>query len=704
VTGFDARTKADNMEELILSDRNGYQGRSHTLRDLVAIAFRHRRLMALAFLGVLSGAILTAWLQPNRYQAAMEILVKRDRVDAIVTPEASAVPQSTPVSEEELNSEVELLKSRELLEKIVLIYDLQFPSRRAHLAGLTAKPARMPPESASLKNLKVKASPDYVPARPVIQVLPDTRILGSLTDTAPEMKIAVRIDETGRVTEVHASDNRGKSNPLLADASIRAAKQRIFEPAKLGGKEIASDHVIDFQFRRGSSAFEPTNRFTTLVNREASLQAAEEPRTSNLGGLTPSAPVYEYRPVVGNAPPRGGIQSAQSNIAGASSAHTAVRSPEERQRIASAVEVLEKQLRVDVLKKTNLIAVNYESPNPELAERVLATLGDLYLQKHVKVHRPAGAFDFFQRETEQYRQALGEAEGRLTDFNRHAGVVSASLEKEVALQKLAEFQVTLKQTQAAITETEDRIRILQKEAASIPTRMVTQVRSADDGALLSQLRSNLLMLEQKRTELLGKFEPGYRLVQEVEAQIAQTRAALVSAEKSKLRDETTDRDPTYEWTRAELAKANADLTGLQARARTTALTVRWYQESARSLDEKGITQESLVRNIKEAEENYRLYLRKEEETRISDALDRGRILNVAIAEPARVSGLPSNHRLTTVLVGLFLATLTSLGLAFASERLDSTFRTPSEIGSILNIPVLAAIPRDSKNSITKLRS
>jgi len=49
-----------------------------------------------------------------------------------------------------------------------------------------------------------------------------------------------------------------------------------------------------------------------------------------------------------------------------------------------------------------------------------------------------------------------------------------------------------------------------------------------------------LTLELKRTELLEKFEPGYRAVQEVDVQIGQTRTALAAAEKSQLHDETTD--------------------------------------------------------------------------------------------------------------------------------------------------------------------
>src|SRR5438094_6898614 len=114
------------MEESSLSNQHGNGIHSLTLRDLLTIAFRHQRLMVLSFLGILLGATLAAVLQPNRYQAGMKILVKRERVDPVVTADASTVPQvSLGVTEEEVNSEVELLKSRDLLEKVVRTCGLQ---------------------------------------------------------------------------------------------------------------------------------------------------------------------------------------------------------------------------------------------------------------------------------------------------------------------------------------------------------------------------------------------------------------------------------------------------------------------------------------------------------------------------------------------------------------------------------------------------
>jgi uncharacterized protein involved in exopolysaccharide biosynthesis len=369
---------------------------------------------------------------------------------------------------------------------------------------------------------------------------------------------------------------------------------------------------------------------------------------------------------------------------------------ENQAQVARAVSGLAQTLKVEVLRKTNLIAANYQSSDPRLAARVLNALADAYLEKHVSVHRPAGAFDFFQKAAERYRQGLADAEAQLVSFQRQGAVVSAQLEKAVALQKFGDFDATLKQTQAAIAETEGRIRTLQAQQNSFPARVTTQVRESDNGQLLAQMRSDLLTLELKRTELLTKFEPGYRAVQEVEAQIAQVRTALTLAEKSPLRDETTDRDLTFERVRDELAKAKAELAGLQARAAATAVAARTYREDARLLEQKEIVQDDLIRTVKATEENYLLYRRKEEEARISDALDRGKILNVVVAEPATAPLLPANHRFSTFLLGLLLASLTSMGLAFAVEYLDPTFRTPDEVASFLNIPVLAAMPRNDK--------
>ncbi len=363
-------------------------------------------------------------------------------------------------------------------------------------------------------------------------------------------------------------------------------------------------------------------------------------------------------------------------------------------KVARAVLALEKDLTVEPIRRTNLISVTYRAKDPQLVVRVLNSLANLYLEKHLAMHRAPGAFDFFRRQAEEYRKALANAETRLADFRREEGVVSPPLEKEIMVRKLADFEASLQESRATIAETRQRIRALETQLDSLPPRQTAQVRMADNPNLMQNLKSTLLQLELKRTELLGKFEPTYRPVQEVEAQIAKTREAISAAEKAPLRDETTDRDPTYEALRAELAKSKTELAGLKARATATTGLIQVYRKESQQLVQTEIRQQDMLRAAKAGEENYLLYLRKQEEARISDALDRQRISNVVVAEAATVPIEPKSRRLLIVALGGFLASVTSMISAFAADYWNPSFRTPEEVRSFLGSPVLAAIPKN----------
>jgi uncharacterized protein involved in exopolysaccharide biosynthesis len=224
--------------------------------------------------------------------------------------------------------------------------------------------------------------------------------------------------------------------------------------------------------------------------------------------------------------------------------------------------------------------------------------------------------------------------------------------------------------------------------------MVRQERTSDNPQLLQQMKSTLLTLELKRTELLSKFDPTYRPVQEIEKQIRDTRAAIEGEKNAPIRDETTDQDPTYEWVKSELVKAQSELSGLKARAAANNGSLARYRSGARTLQQAAIDQQDLIQTAKTEEENYLLYRRKEEEARINDALDRGGILNVAIAEPPTVPVLPARSFWLYGLLSMFLAGTGSVGLAFTRDFLDPSFRTPDEVVGFLESPVLASLPKN----------
>jgi hypothetical protein len=92
-----------------------------------------------------------------------------------------------------------------------------------------------------------RASPVYVPPHPIKQVMP-TGVFGqSVIDKPVQIDVQLRIDDTGRVAALHVA-KVSEQNEWLVRAAVAAAKEWIFQPATIDGKNVPCDHTIEFRF------------------------------------------------------------------------------------------------------------------------------------------------------------------------------------------------------------------------------------------------------------------------------------------------------------------------------------------------------------------------------------------------------------------------------------------------------------------------
>ena len=361
--------------------------------------------------------------------------------------------------------------------------------------------------------------------------------------------------------------------------------------------------------------------------------------------------------------------------------------------LARAVRRVARKLEVVPVRKSTLIDVRYASPDPKRSARVLESLESAYLQRHQQVGRPSGQFHFFEEQMQQSREALEQAEFQLMAFSHDKGVVSAAMERDIALQKASSLDTNQQDTLTSVVQTVHRIAALESKIKGSPERTTTLIRNSDNPQLMEKMKSTLLELQLRRTNLLTKFQPSYRPVQEVDEQIAQAKASIAAEERLPLREQTTELELNHEWAKAELMKSQVELTSLESRARANGVALSVYKGEARTLGDRAVQQEELLRNVKAAEEKYLLYANKREEARIGDALDEGGILNVAVVEHPLVPVLPQHSELAFGFIGMLLASLTSTTLAFCADRFNSTFRTSNEVIAYLGPLVVVSLPR-----------
>jgi uncharacterized protein involved in exopolysaccharide biosynthesis len=367
----------------------------------------------------------------------------------------------------------------------------------------------------------------------------------------------------------------------------------------------------------------------------------------------------------------------------------------DEERRAKAAAKLGSDLRIEPEKKSYLIDVSYASADPQLSATVLNTLGTFLLDKHAEVRRTPGTAQFFDDETQRYRQQLEDAQGKLAEFNRKEGLVTDQNEKDGAVPRLAEFEFNLRQTQAAIPRAEENVRNLESQLRSTQPRITTELRTSDNAVLMQQLKSSLVNLELQHTDLIQKYAPDDRQVKEVEQQMTQVKNAIETHQKAPLKEEVTNENPTYELLHQELVKARAELASLKALATSYGKVNTSYRGEAVERDQKQLEQQSLLRDLKTAEQSYLLYLNKREEARISDAFDKMRIVNVTIAEAATAPVFPNNPASLTLILASILGCLLSAGLVLVQEQMDGSLTTPDQVEAYLGVPVLAAMPRES---------
>lgn len=487
----------------------GFNGNSISLRDGASALFRRRGLVLFIFLAVVTGTAAITWILPNKYESRMKILVKNQRLDLAITPEATSAPAGvdSEVSESEINSEIELLTSRDLL------------------------------------------------------------------------------------TQVARETGLGQAGPA------RFWKKSMSEP----------------------------------------------------------------------------------------------------ERIEKAANDLSKELVIAPVKKANIISISYSANSPELAAAVLKKLGELYLEKHLKLHHPAGASDFFKEKADQYETQLHDSEKQLSGFQQDNHLVVLAQQKDLTLQKAAEAKAKLLESEAAVNESTNRIKRIEQQLAVTPKRIVTQSRSIPAQYSAERLNTMMVELQNRRTQLLTKFRPDDRLVREVDDQIRTTREALAKAESQTSTEQATDLNPLRQTLETEYSRARLEQTGAQARRDTLAAQSRDYEGSLAKLEADTTQHNDLQRQVKEAEENYQLYAKKREEARIADELDRQKITNVSIAEAAAVPQIPSSpNRPLNLVLGVFIAAFLSLGTVFSAEMLGDTIHTPRELEAFTGAAVLATVPENSR--------
>jgi len=354
---------------------------------------------------------------------------------------------------------------------------------------------------------------------------------------------------------------------------------------------------------------------------------------------------------------------------------------------------LQKALEVTGIKKSNIIEVSFKHHNPQMAATVVNDLVKFFLDRHLEVHKNPHSYKFFKEQSETYKRRLRKTEGRLQALKAEHDVTSLNEERSLYLTQEANLKEDLNRTIVQEAETRNRVIQIRRQLATT-SETITQGREVvTNPYLINTLETRLVELELKERGLLDKYTDQNRLVRNVREEIRIVRKKLKEQEGKDYGKTLFGPNTIYQQLQEGLFQNEADLTAFRAKNTTQSEQLAEYRNKTEKLNQIEMELNRLQNQLEIDQENYRLYLTKFEESRISNAMDAEKIANVSVLEPATPPLKPVSPKVRLNLaLGVFLGMFGGLFLAFFMEYLDDSLDRPEDVEQHLNLPVLVSMP------------
>jgi uncharacterized protein involved in exopolysaccharide biosynthesis len=364
-----------------------------------------------------------------------------------------------------------------------------------------------------------------------------------------------------------------------------------------------------------------------------------------------------------------------------------------------AIDAINKQLDVSVVKDTNIISVTFRSSNPTLPMPVVQELVKRYFDKHLAVHRSTGAFDFVRKETAQLKQQLAQTEAELKEVKENSGIISLTEAKTDMATEMGKTQQELDSAVADLAAQQARVRDLEK-SLSLPAAQANRAPGQPvTGDVLEQYKSvvaRLAGVQKAENDLLLKYTPENPMVKAKAAQLAdlekqrseleKTYPALVDTAAAASVIGGGAAQPNVASERAILAGLESKVTALKTRMSTLEARAKVISEAAPKIAE-------LERKEQIEETNYRASEASLEKAQIDETLDPSRMPNISIVQaPSPAARVKRNvEKVVMGIAGGGVAI--GIGIMLLIELiLDQSVKRSVELEKRLQVPLLLTIP------------
>lgn len=370
------------------------------------------------------------------------------------------------------------------------------------------------------------------------------------------------------------------------------------------------------------------------------------------------------------------------------------------QPMDAAIARFEKNLGIDDIKNSSVIRVSFEHKNPQIASKSVNLLVDYFREKHLQVFSSPQS-SFLEGQVADFRKKLLASESNMQSFKQKNQVYSLDEQRTLLLRQRTDLATEMMSAQNSIDELQKRMENLKGQTKTLTSSNALYTQTERD-KIIVEAKSRLLALEINQQELLRKYTENNRLVVENRRQIQLVKNFLAEQEADISKKVLTG-NSVYQEAQKDLVKTGADLSALRAKYATVKVQLGQLDREIQTLDLREKEMQNLKRDLATNEKNFQVYDEKMEEARITDDMNKLKLANISVIQPATVPVVPIKPKKgLNILLGIVFGTLSGIGYALFSERNSHGLVSPEIAEKRLNLQVLATIPYKDENNVRKL--
>ena len=344
-------------------------------------------------------------------------------------------------------------------------------------------------------------------------------------------------------------------------------------------------------------------------------------------------------------------------------------------RKTALIEDFKGGLTVETLKDSRILAVNYESNNPELAANAVNNLIENYKDSNFEArsdftrHASAG----MEEQLQELKSKVEKSQQALIDYERQNLIVNVGGKGTINDERLEQLNRDYTMAEGDLDQKQSIYELAKANEG--------QIGIIVEDKILQSLEEKNNDLKTQYADVVTQYGPNFPKTKRVHEQLAQMQSLIDAARKQ------------------AIGKVQNNYLAAVNRVKLLGDSLAKEKANVGAINERMIDYNILKRDFEINQQLYESLLQRLKDATLSASLQ---VTNVHVIDPASIPSVPIRpNRKRNLAAGLMIGILLGVTLAFVQEALDTSVRTTEEAERLVNAPALAIIPAETDSQRRK---